>query len=464
MPDTKPKIVIIGMGYLMEYLLPCYSLLLKGGGWGNVLATTMDASTLEVKQERLPFRVQLGGNLEALTEMRPDIILFAPPPDAVPQIIRDELMPYFTICRANGWPLPEIYAFPPAPHAGYYLDAFGGDTLAVNIVPKTESGKIGEELTMLSFAGGAVWPCGSRARLLEFCSPMGGVEELSATEFYSQLGCRCVANIMPWVFFTAQDCLAAKGACITHRQMALFVKSALMGQHDEGGLPAPLCDMLVKITALLGQNVSDYLASQGFAVERALKITGFKLAADMDLCIGNPRMQIVRQIKCYATKGGISEIVMLNYGTMLEERMSRLFSAWPDIIEDEDFALWFRQRIFAMCRNAAHRAATLHQPLPVPEFAARHVEDMRRLITDAALEHGGPDAQNTAVRAMASATLAGDRARQVCTLYYSAQKALAQAVDIDTAGDIISEARLGFGRLYGQAAAYLPIQRQSEFI
>lgn len=133
--DKDIKIVIIGMGFLMEYIMPGYSSLLGENVKTNVVATTVDEKDIERKRRELPFRVELGNNAKVLREVEPDIILFAPQPFFAGAIAESDLKPYFQELRDAGKPLPDLYCFPPNPAGKFYLDTVGPDIHVCNILP-----------------------------------------------------------------------------------------------------------------------------------------------------------------------------------------------------------------------------------------------------------------------------------------------------------------------------------------
>jgi hypothetical protein len=159
---SELRIGIIGMGRLMETVRPCYAELLKTPERlrDQVVATTLDERDLEEKNRRLGFKVQLGDNEGMLRGLKPDLILFAPPPTAALPLAEEVLAPYGRYCIEKGIELPFVFACPPSPVPGEYgkilpegmdlavtvpcLGAGGGFVLA-SILP----GKRDEELMEL---------------------------------------------------------------------------------------------------------------------------------------------------------------------------------------------------------------------------------------------------------------------------------------------------------------------------
>ena len=78
--DQNLRFVIIGMGYLMEYIAPCYSKLLGDKKAEQMLGVTAEPQAVQTKAKATGIPVILNDNAGALRRMEPDIILFAPPP------------------------------------------------------------------------------------------------------------------------------------------------------------------------------------------------------------------------------------------------------------------------------------------------------------------------------------------------------------------------------------------------
>ena len=89
------NMVILGMGYLMEYIYPCYKHMLGEAAGRCMAAVTADGADLARKQEKFEFPVILDDNAGALEQMEPEIILFAPPPAVAPGLIEQVLAPYY---------------------------------------------------------------------------------------------------------------------------------------------------------------------------------------------------------------------------------------------------------------------------------------------------------------------------------------------------------------------------------
>ena len=93
--DQNLRFVIIGMGYLMEYIAPCYSKLLGDKKAEQMLGVTAEPQAVQSKAKATGIPVILNDNAGALRRMEPDIILFAPPPSLAAPLTESVLVPYF---------------------------------------------------------------------------------------------------------------------------------------------------------------------------------------------------------------------------------------------------------------------------------------------------------------------------------------------------------------------------------
>ena len=118
--DQNLRFVIIGMGYLMEYIAPCYSKLLGDKKAEQMLGVTAEPQAVQTKAKATGIPVILNDNAGALRRMEPDIILFAPPPSLAAPLTESVLVPYFAECRAAGKELPMLFTFPPKPEGKSY--------------------------------------------------------------------------------------------------------------------------------------------------------------------------------------------------------------------------------------------------------------------------------------------------------------------------------------------------------
>ena len=82
--NQKPKLVILGMGFLMEHLKPCYHHLYGEDLSPYIAASTHSAQRAPQRAKQMGFPVVCQGELELLRAHQPELILFAPIPTAAP--------------------------------------------------------------------------------------------------------------------------------------------------------------------------------------------------------------------------------------------------------------------------------------------------------------------------------------------------------------------------------------------
>ena len=71
-PFSEAKVTIIGLGFLMEYIFPCFRRAMGERAAAQLNAVTADAGDLEGKRRRLGISVLLNDNAGALRELEAD--------------------------------------------------------------------------------------------------------------------------------------------------------------------------------------------------------------------------------------------------------------------------------------------------------------------------------------------------------------------------------------------------------
>jgi prephenate dehydrogenase len=98
-PCKERKIVIIGLGFLMEYIFPCFREIFGDDVKSRIIGVTADEADLAGKKQRMGIDVMLNDNAAALRTLEPDMIFFAPPPPQARPITGEVLVPYFRELR-----------------------------------------------------------------------------------------------------------------------------------------------------------------------------------------------------------------------------------------------------------------------------------------------------------------------------------------------------------------------------
>ena len=223
-PFSEAKVTIIGLGFLMEYIFPCFRRAM-GGRAAQLNAVTADAGDLEGKRRRLGIPVLLNDNAGALRELEPDWIFFAPPPSVAPELVENCLRPYFDGLRGAGTPVPALVAFPPSPAGAFYQEKLGEDLKVVNIIPNMIS-RVGEEdvssqaCHLITYPARDNWTPEEKAELGAFLSPMGRRLELTPELTLHVLSAEIATHPLTELADAAARRLTARGAPCTYQEAA----------------------------------------------------------------------------------------------------------------------------------------------------------------------------------------------------------------------------------------------------
>lgn len=382
---TDTKIVIIGMGFLMEYIMPCYKKLLGDNFATNVVAVTADDKDLKRKQESFGFKVVLNENKETLENVEPDIILFAPPPSFAPEITESVLKPYYEKLRKEGKPLPDLYAFPPNPAGKYYLDTIGYDINVANILPNMVS-KIGdmdvsqEGYTNVTFPKEKEWPEENRARIFDFFTPIGYVVEVGPDHVIPMLGGNvCVHNISE-VIFTIYDSLKKAGKDVDYKDIA----SAMRYYHQEkqnhkpdgcypcskDGVDEKLYEILKKVTFHWYEGIKKYYLEIGMSEKLSDEI----IIPLLDLHIHSHQVETRETIeyntKCHATKGGVLEMGCRTFYARVEDILKKAFENYDTFSFNDDWCNEIENGAYIITQTVSDHGYNLSKK--APEFEIEH--------------------------------------------------------------------------------------------
>jgi hypothetical protein len=365
--DQNTKIVIIGMGYLMEYLAPCYSRLLGTNLKTGLAATTVDEKDLERKRKKFSFKISLGENLRVLKEMEPDIILFAPQPAFAPQIAQTELKPYFDALRQAGKPLPDLYAFPPNPKGVFYLDTLG-DINVVNILPNMFTSIGGRDFplegyTIFTFPDEHPWPEENAARLDRFFEPLGTRIKVGPREVYPALASAVASRLIYDIVFIISDAVKtgiqeiASALRFYLEEKNGYVPPAGSPLCSKDGVSPELYEALKKVAYHWNLGILRSLEGLEFNADLARQIQNINMDLHLHVVQGDPRPLIETNTRHHATKGGVLEKAYIIFTQRMAAKLKADFSRFPDWTPDAAWAQW--------------------------------LEDETKNITDAVSEHGG---------------------------------------------------------------------------
>lgn len=350
-PLSQAKVTIIGLGFLMEYIFPCFRQAKGERTAAELNAVTADAGDLNGKRQRLGIPVVLDDNAGALRTLEPDCIFFAPPPSVAPGLVEDCLVPYFAELRAAGKPIPALVAFPPSPAGAYYQEKLGLDLKVVNIIPNMIS-RVGEEdvsseaCHLITYPARDNWTAEEKEDLGRFLAPMGRRLELTPELTLHVLSAEIATHPLTELADVAARCLTERGIACTYREAA----SCLRACHQRArGYTAPgtnhcaleaISDpearrLLERVTCSWYDGLHGYLTAQGFAPERAARL----LDPLFDLYYHEAQLEdrdtILAKARKDATPGGMLELCLERYRDVVESRLTALFSQTGESAQEE---------------------------------------------------------------------------------------------------------------------------------
>ncbi|SBW00636.1 conserved hypothetical protein [uncultured delta proteobacterium] len=346
--DKDSKIVIIGMGYLMEYIAPCYQAFLQENCGANLLAVTADSRDLERKRKKFGFPIQLGDNGEALRRLKPDIILFAPPPHVAPAIAEEDLKPYYDELRSKGAPLPDIYAFPPKPLGTWYLNLLGKDVYVANILPNmnTKIGDLdiaGEGYSRLTLPEEQPWPADREERVKRFLAPLGRIIRFAPEQLAVAISSSSSTQILNDFVFAVSDALGRK---ISHNKIAEAMRASHRVRYtppvpstpcDKAAVPPRIYDVLSKALAVYAEGMKAELRDHGLSAELADTLENINIDIKLHTAQLEPREQLEWQTRKHATRGGILERACIEFFRRIEPLVTPCFSKIDEELPGQDW-------------------------------------------------------------------------------------------------------------------------------
>jgi hypothetical protein len=322
--DNNLRITIIGHGNLIESLWPCISSVMGSETLKDrINSTTTDEADLEHKRAQTGIEVILNDNLGALKAMEPNIIFFAPPPDAAMDIIQGELKTYFKWIKSRNKRLPEIYAFPPVPGGEFYQKVLGHDVRVANIIPTPFNiigGKplVDEGFYVCTFP--LPWPEENKFRLCRFFALQGAYVELKADQLLDMLGGATAIFTITKALLTTTASPAGGDLSANHGQQAEYLRKKAQNRfcyHPTQSDPCrdyPLTGHLTDLLDALFESwclgVEEYYKEIDFPTQA----TRVMLSRNFDLALHLTQVEskagIQNHINIAATKGGLMEKAM----------------------------------------------------------------------------------------------------------------------------------------------------------
>ncbi len=343
--DDGVRIVIIGLGYIAEYIAPGYEALTGDKISSRIIGVTVDASDLERKRKTLGFPVYLGENERALREGKPDIIIFAPPPTVAMSLTHEVLLPYYEELRREGSSLPDLYAFPPSPSGEEYQKVLGTDVHVVNIVPnmfRTAAGTdiSSEGFTLLSFPRGVTWSGESFKHLSRFFEPFGALRiqkpELVLTTLAGVITAFTASDtvfaIADVLYGGDQEQIYRLGRIMRQLQRSLTGKEADSDVEEISSSQQQLLDAVVRS---MYDGTVRALVEKGLTQEDAQKDQALCLEQQYHVASLEPRRTILYNTRKHATKGGVTERAEIFLTQFIKKVLQEFFGSKTAIDPNE---------------------------------------------------------------------------------------------------------------------------------
>lgn len=341
-PYSERKVTIIGLGFLMEYIFPCFTKAMGANTAAQINAVTADAGDLAGKRQRLGIPVLLDDNAAALADMQPDMVFFAPPPSVARQVCEEALVPYYAALREKGKPLPQLVAFPPSPAGAWYQQQLGADLKVVNIIPNMKS-RVGDEdvsaeaCHLVTYPEADNWSTEEKAALESFLLPMGRSIVVPPTLILQVLSGEIGVHSLTEVADVAARVFSQNGVPCHYRQTA----GVMRARHQQRqGYTAPgtnHCsrqDMADPAAIGMLENVVDTwydsllacLTGQGFPAQDSKSLLDPLVDLSLHEAQVESREQIEAKAKKDATRGGMRELAMHTYTAVTQPLLARYFA------------------------------------------------------------------------------------------------------------------------------------------
>lgn len=367
---SESKIVVIGLGFLMEYIHPCFKNALKDEVKDNIIGVTADEKDLQGKIERLGYKVILNDNAKALDEMKPDVIFFAPPPTLAKELTENVLVPYYQKVRDNGEAIPTLFAFPPSPAGKYYMDILGNDLQVINIIPNmmTKAGDeniANERCNLITYPIDGNWPQADKDKVAEFFAPFGDCLNCTPSNILHVLSTEIATHPLTELCDVAARKFNEAGIKCDYKDVASVLRALHQkntGYKAKNTNNCSLADLedekciglLDKVLTSWYNGLHNYIAENGLTNDEATFFLNPLFDIYFHITQITSREDIVAKAKKDATKGGMLELCMQSYYGVIEPLLDRIFSSEED--NEEDIALvgdYFKEIIAAVVERGS---------------------------------------------------------------------------------------------------------------
>ncbi len=339
----KTKITIIGFGNLMQSLfLGIREFVGQENISTNINAITadQDINTRKKLEKEFGIKLYLKNNLLALQNLQPDIILFAPPPNIAPYLIKSDLKDYVQHLRKQNLPLPDIVAFPPIPPGSYYQEILGEDIRICTVLPNDIREIDGVSLyheghhfcTFSSF-----WPIKNYERIYQFFIKFGEMIDIPPKEVLPLLITRVVVTSLAYFVISLQNIEIPVISndkknpfqsiqSITKIWENQFQRIRSNGTKERNLKKSEAEIVLEEIFSIFYEGMFGYMKSQSLNKAMYQTIVNEMIVLIFRLMKNSHEKELNQNIITAATKGGLLETCMRFYDVKIFPRLTKMRS------------------------------------------------------------------------------------------------------------------------------------------
>lgn len=410
------KIVMIGMGYLMEYIAPCYQALLGDGLADRAIGITADREGMERRQNATGVPIIMDDSLGALRRMRPDLVFFAPPPSLAADLTEKVLRVYYDEVRDAKEELPLLFAFPPKPEGAYYKEMLGRDIKVVNILPnmiREIAGRPSAEagFTMVTLPDDHGWSREELSFLTGFWAPLGQVVFLSPDEVKTALAVSCSNQMLTEVLLDMEGQLNKNNLNVTISQLAEAARAYLLDQLEYAA-PQPvkssaqavapeLLEAVKKVAYHAYQGTTRFMLEKGFDRGKACQIQRMNYDLNLRKAQLMEKADLRRATRQHATRGGVLECACISYTRNWQQDVCRHFKDYPGWTPDGAWAEALEQGFADMSQDVYIHLGNLAAGKKEGQCRIEHHAVLYALIEKEAVETAGDKGREAMTEATA---------------------------------------------------------------
>jgi pyrroline-5-carboxylate reductase len=335
-PTTK--ITIIGFGNLMQSLfLGIREFVGQENVSTHINATTADQNINTRKKIEKEFGIKLyfQNNLLALQNLQPEIILFAPPPNIAPYLIKSDLKDYIQHLRKQNLPLPDIVAFPPIPPGSYYQEILGEDIRICTVLPNDirEIGGVSlyhEGHHFCTFSSS--WPNKNYERIYQFFIRFGEMIDIPPKEVLPLLITRVVVTSLAYFAISLQKLEIPVISIVKKKSIQSITEIwenqfRLISRNDSEENKSKRSAskiVLEEIFSSFYEGMFEYMKSQSLDKAKYKAIVNDMIVLIFRLMKNSHERELNQNIITAATKGGLLELCMRFYDVKIFPRLTKV--------------------------------------------------------------------------------------------------------------------------------------------